>query len=294
MGKEDISVALTSGKTLVLKIWAGGEGARLDIAILNYRPQARWDEDVDVQLQFRPGDAVAITRAMLNLVAETWPEALALTDPAERLANGKTKVSVALTRGRTLLLQVWVGDDGAMLNVTILNYREKPTGKWEEDRAVRLQFGSSDAVAITKALLSVVAKTWPEALASTDPAKRLPNLAFTADDATAKLELDTAQISCSILPESCRSHNETRIAVMGSLHHWTFRRAWTYWVCEGAGIPPEPAARLYRDFGGEVRVDGNATGPDPRDVVGGLGVNLYHVDTLRGLLALADTIRDCE
>ena len=72
---------------------------------------------------------------------------------------------------------------------------------------------------------------------------------------------------------------------------WGFERAWTYWVCTGPGIPLEDAMKLHADYGQVVRVSGHCGCPTPLKWYKGFGVGLYHVDTLEGLKALADTIR---
>ena len=72
---------------------------------------------------------------------------------------------------------------------------------------------------------------------------------------------------------------------------WTFRRAWTYWVAEGQGIPPTYAKKLFDSYGDTVRVEGNGCAYDPYKYNKGFAVGLYHVDSLEGLKALADTIK---
>jgi len=85
---------------------------------------------------------------------------------------------------------------------------------------------------------------------------------------------------------------EVDSAIMGSLHGWTFERAWYYWVCKGPGIEVEAAERLHKAIGQEVRVDGHCGCPSPREWFHGLACGHYHVDTPAGLKALADTIKE--
>ena len=73
---------------------------------------------------------------------------------------------------------------------------------------------------------------------------------------------------------------------------WGFERAWTYWVAEGPGIPVEEAEELHEKYGQVVRVSGHCGCPSPLEWFKGFGVGLYHVDTLEGLKALADTIKE--
>ena len=87
---------------------------------------------------------------------------------------------------------------------------------------------------------------------------------------------------------------EVPTGVMGEIKGsgWGFQRAWTYWVCTGPGIPPEDAEALHDDFGDVVRVAGHCGCPSPLEWYKGFGCGVYHVDTLEGLKALADKIKE--
>ena len=85
---------------------------------------------------------------------------------------------------------------------------------------------------------------------------------------------------------------EVKTSVRGSMHGWTFKRAWYYWVAEGPGIDVDTAEILHSSHGKEVRVDGHADCPRPSEWFKGLGCGRYHVDTSDGLKALADTIKE--
>ena len=87
-------------------------------------------------------------------------------------------------------------------------------------------------------------------------------------------------------------HPEVKTAIQGQLHGWTFQRAWYYWMCKGPGINNKEAEELHAEFGKEVRVDGHCGCPSPTEWYHGLACGHYHVDTQRGLNALAKTIRD--
>lgn len=84
---------------------------------------------------------------------------------------------------------------------------------------------------------------------------------------------------------------EVKTSVMGTLHGWTFKRAWYYWVAEGPGIDVDAAEALHATHGREVRVDGHCGCPSPSEWFKGLGCGHYHVDTPDGLKALADTLK---
>lgn len=131
-----------------------------------------------------------------------------------------------------------------------------------------------------------------EEASETAAARWFPNYAGRddVDDALAA-ELETAGITVERLPEILRSKGEVKTIVAGTLHGWTFKRAWRYWIATGPGIPCHDATHLHHWLGTEVRVDGHAGCPSPREWFHGLAVGAYHVDTQRGLNALATTIR---
>lgn len=119
-----------------------------------------------------------------------------------------------------------------------------------------------------------------------------PNLAGHIDpDPILREELTAAGITHFTLP--FRDKGEVGARVRGHLDPsgWSFKRAWRYWIAAGPGIPPEDAERLHERFGRAVRVQGhcNCLGPG---YCKGFAVGMYHVDTPRGLEALADLIID--
>jgi hypothetical protein len=79
------------------------------------------------------------------------------------------------------------------------------------------------------------------------------------------------------------------VRVEAEAYNWTFYRAWYYWVCGTRHNPiSEKAAKELNDaMGGQVRVNGFAGGTSVDGVV-----DSYHVDTLDGLKALLEMIRD--
>ena len=103
-------------------------------------------------------------------------------------------------------------------------------------------------------------------------------------------ELKIAKIKISN-HEFLRDEGEVKTAIRGSLHGWTFTRAWYYWRASGPGIPPEYANKLHENHGQEVRVNGDCSCPSPKKYFKGFAVGNYHIDTQLGLCALADTIR---
>ncbi len=105
-------------------------------------------------------------------------------------------------------------------------------------------------------------------------------------------ELYHADIEHYVMP--IKSSGEVSTKIIGEIKGsgWGFHRAWTYWVCTGPGIPPKEAEELHKKFGDVVRVSGHCGCPSPLEWYKGFGCGLYHVDTLDGLKALADTIKN--
>ncbi len=97
--------------------------------------------------------------------------------------------------------------------------------------------------------------------------------------------------------ESCmadllrETSGEVKTSVRGSLHGWTFERAWYYWVAKGPGIEVAAAEKLHASHGKDVRVAGHCGCPGPLEWYKGLAWGSYHVDTSEGLKALVDTIK---
>ena len=119
-----------------------------------------------------------------------------------------------------------------------------------------------------------------------------PNLAGQQCDDVLETELKRAGILVEKLPEFFRDKTrEVKSVVIGTLHGWSFDRAWYYWVAKGPGIPPDDAETLHAGFGKDVRVNGHCGCPSPKEGCKGFAVGLYHVDSEEGLAALANTIK---
>lgn len=106
-------------------------------------------------------------------------------------------------------------------------------------------------------------------------------------------ELIAAAVDVQKWPESLRQNagGEPQSIIFGSLHGWTFQRAWYYWVVKGPGIPLEYAQPLHESHGTSVRCLGDCTCPSPLEAAKGFPIVDYHVDNPEGLRALTDTIR---
>lgn len=104
-------------------------------------------------------------------------------------------------------------------------------------------------------------------------------------------ELEFAGIEHYKMPFILTSEVPTRIIGQIKNTQWGFERAWTYWVAKGPGVPPFFAEKLHKEYGQVVRVAGHCGCPSPLEWYKGFGTGLYHVDTLEGLKALADTIK---
>lgn len=92
---------------------------------------------------------------------------------------------------------------------------------------------------------------------------------------------------------SQRSRNEVPASIFGGIDPlgWILRRAWSYWVAEGPGLPPHIAQELHERHGKRCRVEGHCCAPSPLEWFHGLSVGSYHVDSQAALNALAETIR---
>lgn len=114
-------------------------------------------------------------------------------------------------------------------------------------------------------------------------------------DVYIRQELEAANIPVTE-HEFLRSKGEVPSAIIGILDGWTFRRAWYYWIAQSdkSVLLFQYADSLHEKHGQQVRVDGHCACPSPREwnkEQWCIGVNLYHVDSQEGLIALADAIR---
>ena len=107
----------------------------------------------------------------------------------------------------------------------------------------------------------------------------------------AKRELDFAGVDVFDLPGGITTSGEVEIKLLGKIDSWLFTRAWRYWVVEGPGLPLEYAVPLDDKWGHDVRASGDCDCRGPIFWEKGHPVNLYHVDTREGLMALAEAIR---
>lgn len=125
-----------------------------------------------------------------------------------------------------------------------------------------------------------------------------------------------------------RTNNEVPYSYIGRLNGFVFKRAWNYWIVEGA-MPLKTAEYLYKNYSGlGIRVAGDASNVEPIKYAEPLGffkkVNVlmnkykkheitmeqvemeiqrikdnskrlyvmsYHIDTIDGLKVFADTIK---
>jgi hypothetical protein len=101
--------------------------------------------------------------------------------------------------------------------------------------------------------------------------------------------------------EGEKSKGEVPYTLTGRLADWNFSRAWEYWMTHSEsreGLPLEVAIELherkyqifgereYKTYGQVVRVNGDCRCPSPTE-----NVRSYHIDSQKGLNALADAIR---
>jgi len=90
---------------------------------------------------------------------------------------------------------------------------------------------------------------------------------------------------CKVTPDDIE--RVTLYHIRANAFGWVFMRAWYYWFAQGPAIRESVARDFNEKWGEQVRVDGfaggqNVTGP----------VDSYHIDTVEGLMAFAELIRN--
>jgi hypothetical protein len=78
--------------------------------------------------------------------------------------------------------------------------------------------------------------------------------------------------------------------LVGFIHRWKFERAWYYYRASGEGIPPEFAIPFDKDWGKEVRVNGDCACRGAEFWGEGFAIGEYHIDTQRGLNAFVQLL----
>lgn len=114
-------------------------------------------------------------------------------------------------------------------------------------------------------------------------------------DKACQAELDQAGIpsqgfDCFRFASNSRYY-EVPTMYRGFLAHWSFQRAWYYWVAEGPGIPPTIAEEFHKSWGTHCRVEGDCGCPTPLEENEGFAIGEYHIDTQEGLNAFAELLR---
>src|ERR1035437_1869229 len=86
-------------------------------------------------------------------------------------------------------------------------------------------------------------------------------------------------------------NGEVPTGLIGYGYKWKFERAWYYWRASGAGIPPEFAIPFDKEWGKEVRVNGDCVCRGAEFWGEGFGIDSYHIDTPRGLAAFIQLLK---
>jgi hypothetical protein len=86
------------------------------------------------------------------------------------------------------------------------------------------------------------------------------------------------------------SHPEVPSGILCGIHCWSFTRNWYYWVASGPGIPPEHAIPFDKEWGREVRADGDCACRGAEFWGRGFGIGSYHIDTQEGLNAFVQLL----
>ena len=108
---------------------------------------------------------------------------------------------------------------------------------------------------------------------------------------TVRAELTEAGVKIEeheFLLDSC---GEVPTSIMGVACHWSFRRAWYYWVAKGPGIPVEWAEDFNKRWGKEVRAEGDCGCRGPLFWNEGFGTGNYHIDSHAGLNAFVELLK---
>lgn len=121
----------------------------------------------------------------------------------------------------------------------------------------------------------------------------LNNVAGNKSDTDDKLrsELTLAGLTPTDKCGSLIYSGEVKATIYCQQYGWLFKRAWRYWVAEGNGIPVGPAMKLWEEWGDVVRTEGHCGCPSPLWYNNGLATGMYHIDSIDGLKALADTLK---
>lgn len=86
-------------------------------------------------------------------------------------------------------------------------------------------------------------------------------------------------------PEKIVQYREVPTSVIGFAHRWKFERRWYYYSAEGPGIPPEFAVPFDKEWGKQVRAEGDGACRGAVHHGQGFGIGMYHIDTQAGLNA---------
>ena len=86
------------------------------------------------------------------------------------------------------------------------------------------------------------------------------------------------------------SKGEVPTRFIGLAHRWSFERAWYYYRPKGPGIPPLEAEEFHKQWGKQVRVEGNCGCPSPLEYCQGFAVGSYHIDTPEGLKGFVELL----
>jgi hypothetical protein len=87
------------------------------------------------------------------------------------------------------------------------------------------------------------------------------------------------------------AYPEVPSGLKGFFNKWKFSRSWYYYVAEGPGIPPEFAVPFDKEWGKEVRVDGDCACRGAEFWGDGFAIGMYHVDTPGGLKAFIELLK---
>jgi hypothetical protein len=109
---------------------------------------------------------------------------------------------------------------------------------------------------------------------------------------TVRKELIEAGIKINDMDFFIHDCGEVPTSIIGTQCMWHFKRAWYYWVAKGPGIPMEKAEEFDKQWGKEVRADGDCACRGPKFWNEGFGTDCYHIDSQAGLNAFTQMLKE--
>jgi hypothetical protein len=105
-------------------------------------------------------------------------------------------------------------------------------------------------------------------------------------------ELTEAGIKVNEMDLFLKSCGEVPTSIIGTQCMWNFQRAWYYWVAKGPGIPVDRVEEFDKQWGKEVRANGDCGCRGPLFWNEGFSTGSYHIDSQEGLNAFVKMLKE--